>query len=167
MLMTSPVSDRSVSQFRGAIKETARAPHEALDAIAGAVSEDQDRRHTVLRSLMTRGLAIQEYHTDRLRRTFDMVLNLYSHGAARDDLPSVAFDYLRDRLERTILTLDTLRERGDIFAAHEAAGCPPVLVYDYEVILDGADLPHHRSNYTLLRICRPRVSSSTMIAAPT
>lgn len=58
MLMTSPVSDRSVSQFRGAIKETARAPHEALDAIAGAVSEDQDRRHTVLRSLMTRGLAI-------------------------------------------------------------------------------------------------------------
>jgi hypothetical protein len=47
-----------------------------------------------------------------------------------------------------------LRRRGDIFLEHEAAGCPPVLSYDYEVVVDGADLPHP-SNYQLLQILPP------------
>jgi pimeloyl-ACP methyl ester carboxylesterase/predicted translin family RNA/ssDNA-binding protein len=63
-------------------------------------------------------------------------------------------EYLRDAWERMILTTDTLRKRGDIFLAHEEAGCPPVLIYDYEVIMDGADLPYP-SNYVLLKITPP------------
>ena len=63
-------------------------------------------------------------------------------------------DYLRDSQERMVLTLDALRERGDIFLEHEAAGCPPVLVYDYEVVMDGKDMLH-ASNYMLLRILPP------------
>jgi pimeloyl-ACP methyl ester carboxylesterase len=63
-------------------------------------------------------------------------------------------EYLRDTWERTILTADTLRKRGDIFLEHEEAGCPPVLIYDYEVIMDGADLPYP-SNYMLLKITPP------------
>jgi pimeloyl-ACP methyl ester carboxylesterase len=43
---------------------------------------------------------------------------------------------------------------GDIFLSHEEAGCPPVLVYDYEVVMDGKDLPYP-SNYMLLRIIPP------------
>jgi len=62
--------------------------------------------------------------------------------------------YLRDAAERAVLSLDTLRKRGDIFLEHEAAGCPPVLVYDYEVVMDGKDLPFP-SNYMLLRILPP------------
>ncbi len=62
--------------------------------------------------------------------------------------------YLRDAAERGILTLDALRKRGDIFLEHEAAGCPPVLIYDYEVVMDGKDLPYP-SNYMLLRILPP------------
>ncbi|MEM1312971.1 MAG: DUF3141 domain-containing protein [Pseudomonadota bacterium] len=62
--------------------------------------------------------------------------------------------YMRDAAERWVLTLDVLRERGDVFLEHEAAGCPPVLVYDYEVVIDGADLPHP-CNYQLLRIAPP------------
>lgn len=62
--------------------------------------------------------------------------------------------YLRDASERAVLTVDTLRKRGDIFLEHEAAGCPPVLVYDYEVIMDGRDQPFP-SNYQLLRILPP------------
>ena len=73
---------------------------------------------------------------------------------AEGRLPSDYLAYLRDAGERMILTLDTLRKRGDIFLAHEAAGCPPVLVYDYEVVMDGADLPFP-SNYMLLRITPP------------
>lgn len=63
-------------------------------------------------------------------------------------------EYLRDAWERMILTMDTLRKRGDIFLAHEEAGCPPVLIYDYEVIMDGRDLPYP-SNYMLLKILPP------------
>ncbi|MDO9159841.1 MAG: DUF3141 domain-containing protein [Burkholderiaceae bacterium] len=60
-------------------------------------------------------------------------------------------EYLRDAAERGVLTLDALRKRGDIFLSHEEAGCPPVLVYDHELVMDGHDLPHP-SNYILLRI---------------
>lgn len=45
--------------------------------------------------------------------------------------------YWVDALQRTALTLDTLRERGNNDLAHEAAGTPPVLVYDHELVVDG------------------------------
>ncbi len=32
-----------------------------------------------------------------------------------------------------------LRERGNNDIAHEAAGTPPVLIYDYDVVMDGKD----------------------------
>ncbi|RMX07591.1 DUF3141 domain-containing protein [Corticibacter populi] len=63
-------------------------------------------------------------------------------------------EYLRDASERAILTADTLRKRGDIFLEHEAANCPPVLIYDYEVVMDGKDLPYP-CNYFLLKILPP------------
>lgn len=63
-------------------------------------------------------------------------------------------DYVADRAQRTVLFLDAMRERGDIFLEHEAAGCPPVLVYDYDVVMDGASLPQP-CNYMLLRIRPP------------
>lgn len=62
--------------------------------------------------------------------------------------------YLVDSSKRALATADVLRERGDIFLEHEAAGCPPVLDYDYEVVMDGATLPRP-SNYVLLKILPP------------
>ncbi len=50
--------------------------------------------------------------------------------------------------------MDVLRQRGDIFLEHEEAGCPPVLIYDYDVVMDGADLPRPCC-YQLLRIKAP------------
>lgn len=63
-------------------------------------------------------------------------------------------EYFDDARQRAVLTLDTLRQRGDIFYEHEAAGAPPVLVYDYDVVLDGASLARP-CNYMLLRITPP------------
>jgi len=63
-------------------------------------------------------------------------------------------EYLRDASERAVLTLDTLRKRGDIFLSHEEQGCPPVLIYDYELVMDGRDQPQP-SNYQLLKILPP------------
>lgn len=63
-------------------------------------------------------------------------------------------EYLRDAAERMVLSADALRKRGDIFLAHEKDGCPPVLAYKHEVVMDGRDLPFP-SNYMLLRILPP------------
>ena len=47
-----------------------------------------------------------------------------------------------------------LRDRADQDAAHEAAGTPPVLIYDSEVALDGKALPRP-TNKVLLKILPP------------
>lgn len=59
--------------------------------------------------------------------------------------------YLTDSWQRSILTLDVLRERGNMYAEHEQSGKPPVLVFDYEVIVDARQLPRP-ANYALARI---------------
>ncbi|HUO53361.1 MAG TPA: DUF3141 domain-containing protein, partial [Rhodoblastus sp.] len=65
-----------------------------------------------------------------------------------------ARDHATDVMQRFALTLDTLRERGNNDIAHEAAGTPPVLIYDTEVAMDGAALPRP-VNYMLLKVLPP------------
>ena len=64
-------------------------------------------------------------------------------------------EYLVDRTQRTWLTLDALRARGNTDRAHEEAGTPPVLDYEYDVVLDGRSLARP-VNYQLLRIIPPK-----------
>jgi hypothetical protein len=94
---------------------------------------------------------ILESHSARTRRLMDAGADLISglYG-----LFGSLLEYQRDAAERAVLTADTLRKRGDIFLEHEAADCPPVLIYDYEVVMDGRDLPYP-SNYMLLKILPP------------
>jgi hypothetical protein len=69
---------------------------------------------------------------------------------------SIAADflsYLTDASERSILFWDTLRQRADNMIAHERAGKPPLLDFDYELILDARRFPRP-ANYALLRITR-------------
>jgi hypothetical protein len=61
--------------------------------------------------------------------------------------------YQRDFLERTILFWDTLRQRADNMLAHERAGKPPLLDFDYELIADARRF-NRPTNYALLRITR-------------
>lgn len=63
------------------------------------------------------------------------------------------FAYQRDLWERSILFLDTLRQRADDLLAHERAGKPPLLDFDYELILDARRF-EKPVNYALLRITR-------------
>jgi hypothetical protein len=62
--------------------------------------------------------------------------------------------YLIDAWQRGVLTADILRQRGNVFETHEAAGAPPVLAYDYEEVIDGRDLKRP-VNYMLLAIRPP------------
>jgi pimeloyl-ACP methyl ester carboxylesterase len=79
----------------------------------------------------------------------DLAQSLIKGEAARD-----AAEYSVDATQRMVLTLDTLRERGNNDLQHEAAGTPPVLDYAYEEVIDGRSLPRP-VNYRLLRIVPP------------
>ncbi|MFD2192293.1 DUF3141 domain-containing protein [Pistricoccus aurantiacus] len=72
-------------------------------------------------------------------------------GELKIPSPGDWLEYLADAGERSLLFWDTLRKRADNTLAHEQAGSPPLLKFDYEVLLDGADL-EIPVNYSLLRI---------------
>jgi len=63
-------------------------------------------------------------------------------------------EYLTDAAQRQAVVFDTLRRRGNTFVEHEAAGMPPVLDFEYDVIVDGHTLARP-VNYSLLRIRPP------------
>lgn len=65
-----------------------------------------------------------------------------------------AQEYAVDSAQRAILFWDIMRRAGTNFVEHERAGCPPVLVFDYETVLDGRTL-ERPVNYALVRITPP------------
>lgn len=76
-----------------------------------------------------------------------------SPAPASSDAFREPFDYLRDACERGVLFWDALRQRADNMIAHERAGKPPLLDFDYELVLDARRF-EHPANYALLRITR-------------
>ncbi|POZ63540.1 DUF3141 domain-containing protein [Chromobacterium alticapitis] len=69
-------------------------------------------------------------------------------------------DYWADAAQRGLLFCDVLRERGDTYLEHAASGNPPVLVFDYDIIMDGRELPQP-VNYALAAIRPPANSPPT------
>lgn len=103
---------------------------------------------------------ITSLHVSAAQRTLQQ-LNERHSAAARTvasgiermqagDLPA----YLADAWQRWVLFIDIMRRRGNNFVKHELEGCPPVLAYDYEVIVDGAKL-ERPVNYSLVSIRPP------------
>lgn len=62
--------------------------------------------------------------------------------------------YAADWFQRGVLFWDTVRQRGNNFIEHELAGKPPLLAYDYEILVDGRKLSRP-VNYALVRIIPP------------
>lgn len=130
-------------------------PQDRLSALGTQANEALDGAQ-MLREVATRhGKTIFEDHTARAGKALQSMTGLGGAFTHRGTNPAGAWAaYMRDAAERWVLTLDLLRERGDVFRTHQDAGCPPVLIYDYEVIVDGAGLPHP-CNYQLLHILPP------------
>ena len=61
------------------------------------------------------------------------------------------WDYWVDAGQRQILFWDVLRKRGNQAIEHYRQGKPPVLAFDYELVMDGGEL-ERPVNYMLLRI---------------
>ena len=73
---------------------------------------------------------------------------------APQNLMMDAASYMLDAAQRSFLFWDTMREAGNNFVSHEQAGCPPVLIFDYETVVDGRKLKRP-VNYALVRITPP------------
>lgn len=64
-------------------------------------------------------------------------------------------EYIDDVWQRGVLFMDTLRKRGNIYNEHLAQGNPPVLTFDYKIVVDGRDL-ETPVNFALARIINRR-----------
>jgi hypothetical protein len=63
-------------------------------------------------------------------------------------------EYVVDFCQRSVLFWETLHRRGNQFITHELAGKPPVLHFEYEVVLDARRFVRP-VNYALVRITPP------------
>ncbi|MEM5584619.1 DUF3141 domain-containing protein [Roseibium sp. AS2] len=151
--------EKGRNEFLNSLSDsTAWTPSERFTALQAQATELSN-----LAELMGRGLGknltkITETHKSRWQKSlsdFNQAMENMSGTRNAGGLFRAWEDYWKDASQRMVLTMDTLRQRGDNFLEHEEAGCPPVLKYDYEVVLDGADLPHP-SCYMLLKIVPPR-----------
>src|SRR5512135_1122525 len=81
-----------------------------------------------------------------------------ARAAARAASPWEAWSnwtqYATDLAQRTVLFWDALRQRGNQYLEHVQAGSPPVLHFDYEVVLDARGF-QRPVNYALVRIVPP------------
>ncbi|WP_350558943.1 DUF3141 domain-containing protein [Psychrobacter sp. CAL346-MNA-CIBAN-0220] len=96
---------------------------------------------------------IQE-NAQTLKQDTDAIMKSWQKTSTPDRLWKEWLSYSTDSSKRLLQTVDVLKERGDVFLEHELAGCPPVLDYDYEVILDAVEF-ERPCNYVLLRIIPP------------
>lgn len=80
-----------------------------------------------------------------------------SPKAQPDTLPGPlpgADAYLTDFAQRTVMFLDTLLDRGNAYAEHLEKGTPPLLKFDFEMVMDGRTL-EQPCNYALLHLLPP------------
>jgi len=122
----------------------------------GAVAARQAKTLAELAAIHAQKIA--RVHGERAQKTFaeaNPAVQKIADLVRAGEIDKAAGEYMRDAIQRYWLALDVLRQRGDNDIAHEAAGTPPVLVYDHEVALDGKTLPHP-CNYVLLKIIPPQ-----------
>jgi pimeloyl-ACP methyl ester carboxylesterase len=127
-----------------------------MNDTARALSESQELTTKVAHVLQTRTKIALERCAKRVRQAAE------SAGAELMKEPALlpwnawsnAARYAVDFAQRSVLLWDTLRQRGNNFLEHERQGLPPVLHFEYEVVMDGRTLARP-VNYTLLRIVPP------------
>ncbi|ANQ84922.1 hypothetical protein dqs_1884 [Azoarcus olearius] len=110
------------------------------------------------RRLATSVLARHDHLDDLRVRLFARARRLSQRWARqssqRPPSPAETLAYALDCTRRAVLLADTLRQRGNDFLDYEATGQPPLLAFDYEVLIDGRQLPRP-VNYCLVRIVPP------------
>jgi pimeloyl-ACP methyl ester carboxylesterase len=123
---------------------------------AKALSESHDVSTKVAQMLETRTKNAIRRYGERVRRAGERASAELMPQATVAPWPlwTSGPRYAVDVAQRSILLWDTLRQRGNNFLEHERQGLPPVLCFEYEVVMDGRWL-ERPVNYALLRIVPP------------
>ena len=79
--------------------------------------------------------------------------------------PASAQEYFLDAWQRSVLFLDVLRTRGNIYLEHSSQKVPHVLDFEVELVIDGRTLPRP-VNYGLVRIKPPPGTRTEPTARP-
>ena len=96
----------------------------------------------------------KETLNERILKAQDEYLKALSAQPIAWNLWQTGYEYTVDLAQRSILFWDTLRQRGNNFIEHERAGEPPVLHFDYEMLMDARKF-ERPVNYAIVKIIPP------------
>jgi pimeloyl-ACP methyl ester carboxylesterase/tellurite resistance protein len=134
------------------------SPDQMSERVAATFDGTIRQSELISKAFQRHAERINRTHSKRLRERFERTTSVMKEisGPSADGKGwiDLASSYFTDSFQRAILTLDVLRERGNNDIAHEADGTPPVLIYKYEIAVDGTKLKRP-VNYMLLKILPP------------
>ncbi len=123
--------------------------------IASKLAASQETATKVALVYRKRVQLAQDAYAAQMRTAYeDNVADLLQDPAAAPRLWTSWVDYAVDAAQRSVLYLDTLRQRGNAFIEHNQAGLTPVLHFAYETVVDGRTLDRP-VNYAMVRILPP------------
>ena len=108
----------------------------------------------------------QERFNEHTRKAYEeSVASLMTRAWTPWDIWTNWMQYSTDFAQRSLLFWDTMRKRGNNFVAHEQAGKPPLLHFQYEIVLDARSFARP-VNYALLRILPPEGVTTDLMRRP-
>jgi hypothetical protein len=126
-----------------------------VDAIQEGLKQTAERSANLAKVFERRARIAQERFSERVAKAAK-TLPSPSPGVALNPWSfwSDWTNYAVDSFQRSVLFLDTLRQRGNAYHEHEEAGRPPLLHFDHEMVLDARTFAQP-VNYALVRIVPP------------
>ena len=128
-------------------------PSPATISLADTVAQFDNQARTLLSLFAHHAQTMSDAHwsatMEKVKAVQELAPSLSGVGA-----PQAFESYMNDWFRRSILFLDILRRRGNAYIQHEQDGFKPVLLFDYDLILDGRTLSRP-VNYALVRIRTP------------
>jgi pimeloyl-ACP methyl ester carboxylesterase len=123
--------------------------------LAKQLSQSHDVSAKVAPLLQNRTKLALERFNKRAQQAREQIAGLMTNPTLLWELWTGGARYGVDSAQRSILFWDTLRQRGNNFLEHERQGLPPVLRFDYEIVMDGRSFKRP-VNYALVRIVPPK-----------
>src|ERR1022692_1606202 len=107
-----------------------------MSNLARKLSQSHDVSAKVAQMLQKRtSLALARFK-ERAQQAREQVPGFTTDPTLLSQLWAGGARYGVDLAQRSILFWDTLRQRGNNFVEHERQGMPPVLRFDYEIVMD-------------------------------
>ena len=123
--------------------------------ISAKLTRSQEISTKVVQLLQKRIKGAQERYNERVQKALkDVAAEMQERPVTPWEALTQWSNYAVDFAQRSVLFLDTIRERGNNFVEQSREGLKPVLHFEYETILDARSF-ERPVNYALVRITPP------------